>query len=362
MLATSSGQSIRVPVDGISFRSRGAGGVRVFNTGAGEEVVSVAWIADQGEDEADDTAPDTPDESRSSPLFGFENILGGSAQPRRGADAPREGGAMPRRAASPEGGANAPTRTPCPRPPRRITSPPMTETLHIVGGGMAGSEAAWQAAEAGVPVIIHEMRPQVGTFAHRTGNLAEMVCSNSFRSDDDEQNAVGLLHWEMRPADGLIMAMADAQPCPRAARWPWTATLRRGRDRAGCAPIRWSPSEPGEIDAPARGRPLDHRDRPADLRRAGRGDPRRDRRRTRWPSSTPSRPSSMPTAIDMDEGLVPVALRQGRDRGGAHRLPQLPDGPRPVRGLHRRAARRRQDRVPRGRDAPAISTAACRSR
>ncbi len=90
----------------------------------------------------------------------------------------------------------------------------MTETLHIIGGGMAGSEAAWQAAEAGVPVVIHEMRPQVGTFAHQTGNLAEMVCSNSFRSDDDEQNAVGLLHWEMRTAGGLIMAMADEHSLP----------------------------------------------------------------------------------------------------------------------------------------------------
>ena len=90
----------------------------------------------------------------------------------------------------------------------------MTERLHIVGGGMAGSEAAWQAAEAGVAVVIHEMRPKVGTFAHRTGHLAEMVCSNSFRSDDDEQNAVGLLHWEMRAAGGLIMAMADQHALP----------------------------------------------------------------------------------------------------------------------------------------------------
>ncbi len=87
-------------------------------------------------------------------------------------------------------------------------------TLNIVGGGMAGSEAAWQAANAGIRVILHEMRPEVGTFAHRTGHLAEMVCSNSFRSDDDEQNAVGLLHWEMRAADGLIMRMADAHRLP----------------------------------------------------------------------------------------------------------------------------------------------------
>ncbi|WP_010138366.1 methylenetetrahydrofolate--tRNA-(uracil(54)-C(5))-methyltransferase (FADH(2)-oxidizing) TrmFO [Oceanicola sp. S124] len=90
----------------------------------------------------------------------------------------------------------------------------MTERLHIIGGGMAGSEAAWQAAEAGIPVTIHEMRPQVETFAHRTGNLAEMVCSNSFRSDDSEQNAVGLLHWEMRQAGGLIMQMADKHRLP----------------------------------------------------------------------------------------------------------------------------------------------------
>jgi methylenetetrahydrofolate--tRNA-(uracil-5-)-methyltransferase len=90
----------------------------------------------------------------------------------------------------------------------------MTQVLHIVGGGMAGSEAAWQAAEMGVDVIIHEMRPTVGTFAHQTGNLAEMVCSNSFRSDDDEQNAVGLLHWEMRAAYGLIMRTADAHRLP----------------------------------------------------------------------------------------------------------------------------------------------------
>ncbi len=90
----------------------------------------------------------------------------------------------------------------------------MTQELHIIGGGMAGSEAAWQAANAGVRVIIHEMRPKVATFAHRTGNLAEMVCSNSFRSDDNEQNAVGLLHWEMRQAGGLIMDMATKHRLP----------------------------------------------------------------------------------------------------------------------------------------------------
>ena len=90
----------------------------------------------------------------------------------------------------------------------------MTRTLNIVGGGMAGSEAAWAAANAGLDVVLHEMRPRVGTFAHQTGKLAEMVCSNSFRSDDDEQNAVGLLHWEMRAAGSLTMAAADRHRLP----------------------------------------------------------------------------------------------------------------------------------------------------
>ncbi len=90
----------------------------------------------------------------------------------------------------------------------------MEKTLNIIGGGMAGSEAAWQAANAGVKVVIHEMRPKVETFAHRTGNLGEMVCSNSFRSDDHEQNAVGLLHWEMLQANGLIMQTAYRHRLP----------------------------------------------------------------------------------------------------------------------------------------------------
>ncbi|SMO55078.1 methylenetetrahydrofolate--tRNA-(uracil(54)-C(5))-methyltransferase (FADH(2)-oxidizing) TrmFO [Paracoccus laeviglucosivorans] len=88
------------------------------------------------------------------------------------------------------------------------------EPVHIIGAGLAGSEAAWQIAQAGVPVVLHEMRPTVETFAHRTGDCAEMVCSNSFRSDDDQMNAVGQLHWEMRAADGLIMAMADKHRLP----------------------------------------------------------------------------------------------------------------------------------------------------
>ncbi|MCA8908214.1 MAG: methylenetetrahydrofolate--tRNA-(uracil(54)-C(5))-methyltransferase (FADH(2)-oxidizing) TrmFO, partial [Rhodospirillaceae bacterium] len=90
------------------------------------------------------------------------------------------------------------------------TDPP----IHIVGGGLAGSEAAWQAAEAGVPVVLHEMRPEVATDAHKTDGLAELVCSNSFRSDDAETNAVGLLHAEMRRCGSLVMASGDAHQVP----------------------------------------------------------------------------------------------------------------------------------------------------
>src|SRR5690242_15858097 len=86
--------------------------------------------------------------------------------------------------------------------------------LHVIGGGLAGSEAAWQAARAGVPVVLHEMRPLRRTEAHLTDRLAELVCSNSFRSDDAENNAVGLLHEEMRRCGSLVMRAADANKLP----------------------------------------------------------------------------------------------------------------------------------------------------
>lgn len=86
--------------------------------------------------------------------------------------------------------------------------------LHVIGGGLAGSEAAWQAAESGISVTLHEMRPQQATPAHHTDSLAELVCSNSFRSDDAANNAVGLLHEEMRRAGSLIMRAADAHKLP----------------------------------------------------------------------------------------------------------------------------------------------------
>lgn len=86
--------------------------------------------------------------------------------------------------------------------------------IHVIGGGLAGSEAAWQIAEAGVPVILHEMRGVRGTDAHKTESLAELVCSNSFRSDDATSNAVGVLHAEMRLAGSLIMRCADLNQVP----------------------------------------------------------------------------------------------------------------------------------------------------
>src|ERR1700722_8549421 len=90
----------------------------------------------------------------------------------------------------------------------------MTSPIHIIGGGLAGSEAAWQVATAGVPVVLHEMRPVRGTDAHQTDGLAELVCSNSFRSDDFENNAVGLLHEEMRRANSLVMRAGDSHKLP----------------------------------------------------------------------------------------------------------------------------------------------------
>jgi methylenetetrahydrofolate--tRNA-(uracil-5-)-methyltransferase len=96
----------------------------------------------------------------------------------------------------------------------RATPRCMDNPIHIIGGGMAGCEAAWAVAQAGIPVILHEMRPHVWTDAHKTDGLAELVCSNSFRSDDKDQNAVGLLHEEMRMAGSIVMAAADVHKVP----------------------------------------------------------------------------------------------------------------------------------------------------
>src|SRR5260221_9117667 len=96
----------------------------------------------------------------------------------------------------------------------RMSKSDAPSPIHIIGGGLAGSEAAWQVARAGVKVVLHEMRPVRGTEAHLTDRLAELVCSNSFRSDDAENNAVGLLHEEMRRCGSLIMRAADQHKLP----------------------------------------------------------------------------------------------------------------------------------------------------
>ena len=90
----------------------------------------------------------------------------------------------------------------------------MISAIHVIGGGLAGSEATWQIVRRGIPVVLHEMRPARQTEAHQTDRLAELVCSNSFRSDDKEQNAVGLLHEELRRAHSLIMRSGDAHQVP----------------------------------------------------------------------------------------------------------------------------------------------------
>src|SRR3978361_1816301 len=97
---------------------------------------------------------------------------------------------------------------------RMISNTPQTDTVHVVGGGLAGSEAAWQIANAGIAVTLHEMRPTRMTEAHRTEGLAALVCSHSFRSEDAANNAVGLLHAEMRRLGSLIMRAADANQVP----------------------------------------------------------------------------------------------------------------------------------------------------
>jgi len=89
-----------------------------------------------------------------------------------------------------------------------------THPIHVIGGGLAGSEAAWQIAQVGIPVVLHEMRPTKTTPAHQTGGLAELVCSNSLRADDHTANAVGLLHEEMRRLGSLIMQAADENRVP----------------------------------------------------------------------------------------------------------------------------------------------------
>jgi methylenetetrahydrofolate--tRNA-(uracil-5-)-methyltransferase len=125
------------------------------------------------------------------------------------------------------------------------------QAVHVVGGGLAGSEAAWQLAQAGVPVVLHEMRPLRATPAHKTDGYAELVCSNSFRSDDSEHNAVGLLHEEMRRLGSLIMRTADMNQVPAGGA---LAVDRDGFSAAVSAALAAHPSitlERGEVALPA---------------------------------------------------------------------------------------------------------------
>ena len=238
------------------------------------------------------------------------------------------------------------------------------QAIHIIGGGLAGAEAAWQIAARGVPVVLHEMRPSRTTAAHKTSALAELVCSNSFRSDDHEHNAVGLLHAEMRRLGSLIMRAADANQVPAGGALGGRPRRlrRRGHGRARRASADRYPSR-GDRGTAARGLgQRHHRDRPPHLAGAGRRDRQADRRGCarvlrRHRTDRPSR-------LDRHVGrLAAVALRQGRARRLGRRLRQLPAHARSVRGVRRCAGRRRQGGLPRlGKPRRPISTAACRSR
>ena len=222
------------------------------------------------------------------------------------------------------------------------------QAVHIVGGGLAGAEAAWQIAALGVPAILHEMRPLRATAAHKTALLAELVCSNSFRSDDKEHNAVGLLHEEMRRLGSLIMRAADANQVPAGG-----ALGRRPRGICGgghgrtCRPSvdRYPPR--GDRGTAARGLgQRDHRDRAAHLADAGRRD-RQTHGTGRARVLRRYRPDRSPR-FDRHVGRVAaVALRQGGTGRIGRRLHQLPAHARAVLCVRRCAARRRQGRVPR---------------
>ena len=236
--------------------------------------------------------------------------------------------------------------------------------IHVIGGGLAGSEAAWQIASAGVPVVLHEMRPVRQTEAHQTDGLAEMVCSNSFRSDDAEYNAVGLLHEEMRRCDSLILRCADAHKVPAGgalavdrdafsaavsdtlARHPLVTSVRE--EVAGLPPEDWDSVivATGPLTSPALAEAVrgpDRRGKPLLLRRHRADRPQGEHRPV--------------------QGVVPVALRQagsGRHGQGLH---QLRDGQGPVHRLHPGPDRRAERPTSRsGRRTLPTSKAACRSR
>ena len=193
---------------------------------------------------------------------------------------------------------------------------PMPHTpIHIVGGGLAGSEAAWQVAEAGVPVVLHEMRPARQTEAHKTDGLAELVCSNSFRSDDAGTNAVGLLHEEMRRASSLIMAAGDRHKLPAGGalavdRDLFSADVTRQLEGASTDPHR--ARRGGGTAASGMGQ-RHHRHRPPDLAGVVGRHPAADRAKGSWPSSMPSRRSCTSSpSMRASPGGSRATTRRGR--------------------------------------------------
>ena len=201
----------------------------------------------------------------------------------------------------------------------------MASKVHVIGGGLAGSEAAWQLAQAGVPVVLHEMRPTQQTEAHKTGAFAELVCSNSFRSDEWETNAVGLLHEEMRRAASLIMAAADANKLPAGGalavdREGFAAQVTRALEEHPLIEI--SREEIAGLPPASMGQ-RDRGHRPPHLAGARARDPGADRRgRARLlRRHRPDRASRDDRHVGV---LASVALRQsgsGRRRRRLHQLP-----------------------------------------
>ena len=223
----------------------------------------------------------------------------------------------------------------------------MTKTVHVIGGGLAGSEAAWQLAQAGVPVTLHEMRPERGTAAHQTGGYAELVCSNSFRSDDAETNAVGVLHAEMRRLGSLIMRAADANQVPAG------GALAVDRDGFSAAVSRALEEHPlitlerGEIAVPpedwdsvivATG-PLTSPDLAATVRGLT-GE-------TQLAFFDAIAPIVHRESIDFDKAWFQSRYDKAGPGGSGADYVNCPLDARAVRGLRRRADCRRQDRLPR---------------
>ena len=230
---------------------------------------------------------------------------------------------------------------------KQVIQQAIQKTVHVIGGGLAGSEAAWQAASCGVPVVLHEMRPTRATEAHHTDGLAELVCSNSLRSDDRDNNAVGLLHEEMRRLDSLIMRAADANQVPAGGalavdRDGFSAAVTEALDRASADRDRARGSGAAAAGLGQRHR----RDRPADLAGARRRHRRGSPARTRSPSSMPSRRSCIATRSTWTSAWFQSRYDKAGPGGSGADYINCPMDRATIRRLRRGAGRGRQDRVP----------------